>query len=222
MDNHSNNKHPPVELAAQIKGYTPETADMEAINRMTLRELAPEEVYAWKMVACDDRTDRDGERFTATALESLAKLFVGKPVLQDHDWSASSQCGRIYAGAVETGEDGRRQLVLRAYMIRAADTEARIRAIDAGIIREVSVGCAVASRTCSICGKDYGTCRHRRGEDYGGQRCEIVLDQATDAYEVSFVAVPAQPGARTTKGAEPPEDEMDTLRMRLRIAAAAR
>lgn len=222
MNNQANGKSPQIALSALIKGYVPTASDMDAINQLTLRELAPEEVYTWKMVACDDQTDRDCERFTGGALESLAKLFVGKPVLQDHDWSASSQCGRIYAGAVESGEDGRRQLVLRAYMIRAADTEARIRAIEAGIIREVSVGCAVASRTCSICGKDYGSCRHHRGEDYGGQRCEVVLDKATDAYEVSFVAVPAQPGARTTKGAEPPEDELDTLRMRLRIAAATR
>jgi len=34
---------------------------------------------------------------------------------------------------------------------------------------------------------------------YDGTSCIVSLSNATDAYEVSFVAVPAQPGAGVTK-----------------------
>ena len=45
---------------------------------------------------------------------------------------------------------------------------------------------------CSICGSDYGSCGHRKGESYDGQVCCAILQEPMDAYEFSFVAVPAQ------------------------------
>ena len=54
--------------------------------------------------------------------------------------------------------------------------------------------------TCSICGQPYGVCEHRKGERYGGRQCLAVLSEPTDAYEFSFVAVPAQRQAGVTKG----------------------
>ena len=61
-----------------------------------------------------------------------------------------------------------------------------------GIKKEVSIGCAVKRRMCSICGAEYGACEHVKGETYGAERCAAVLCEAVDAYEFSFVAVPAQ------------------------------
>ena len=98
-------------------------------------------------------------------------------------------------------------------MPRTAATADTITAIDAGILRECSVGCAVAHAVCSICGADQREtlCKHWPGKEYDGQLCHIDLDGATDAYEVSLVAVPAQPAAGAMKskrygGAEPPEN----------------
>ena len=48
---------------------------------------------------------------------------------------------------------------------------------------------------CSICGEDINTCAHKKGEVYGGKVCCAELVNAQDAYEWSFVAVPAQPRA---------------------------
>ena len=63
----------------------------------------------------------------------------------------------------------------------------------------MSVGCSAAKRSCSICGKDAGLCEHERGKYYGGKLCYAVLSDITDAYEWSFVAVPAQRAAGVVK-----------------------
>ena len=54
------------------------------------------------------------------------------------------------------------------------------------------MGCAMGMAVCSVCGSEYGTCGHRKGERYDGQVCCAILQEPMDAYEFSFVAVPAQ------------------------------
>ena len=44
-----------------------------------------------------------------------------------------------------------------------------------------------------------GKCAHKKGEMYGGKLCCTELVEAQDAYEWSFVAVPAQPRAGVLK-----------------------
>ena len=72
--------------------------------------------------------------------------------------------------------------------------------IEAGIKKEVSVGCAMGRSVCSVCGSEYGTCGHVKGETYEGQVCCAILQEPVDAYEFSFVAVPAQREAGVLKG----------------------
>lgn len=177
-----------------------EETDLTLINRQALRRLKAEEVYAFRVAACDTREDRDHERFDAKALGTLAKLYVGRPILLDHNWSSTVQTARIYAGAVEEDGDAKR-LVLRAYMLRTDQTLPVIAAIEGGILREVSVGCAMGKALCSVCGADkrVAFCEHRPGLDYEGKHCVVTLADARDAYEVSFVAVPAQPKAGVVK-----------------------
>jgi predicted nuclease with TOPRIM domain len=45
-----------------------------------------------------------------------------------------------------------------------------------------------------------GQCVHEKGKIYDGQLCYASLEQATDAFEFSFVAVPAQREAGVIKG----------------------
>ena len=54
-------------------------------------------------------------------------------------------------------------------------------------------------KQCSICGSEYGTCGHVKGEVYEGQTCAVILKEPVDAYEFSFVAVPAQREAGVMK-----------------------
>lgn len=174
--------------------------ELALINKQALRPLAAEEVYAFRFVGCDTKTDRDCEHFSRKALKQLAKLFVGRPVLRDHKWSADTQTARIYAAEVaEQGEDA--QLILRAYMLRSEATADTIAAIDGGILREVSVGVQMQKAVCGICGVDKSVawCQHRPGKEYDGKLCTVELDGATDAYECSLVAVPSQKGAGVVK-----------------------
>ena len=118
---------------------------MVLINKQTLRTLTAEEVYAFRLAACGNQIDRDFERFTDKTLEQLATLFVGRPVLRDHQWSAGTQTARVYAASVESDGNAKR-LVLRCYMPRTTETEPIISALDSGILRECSVGVAIRDR----------------------------------------------------------------------------
>lgn len=186
--------------ASHIEGGTASAEELEKINRQTLRPLSAEEVFVFRIAACDDQVDRDFERFTEGTLHELAELYVGKTVVMDHQWTAKGQTARIYAAEVEQLEE-RKALVLRAYMLRGAQTADTIAAIEGGILREVSVGCSVQRRICSICGTNQndGPCGHYPGAVYHGTVCHMELDGAADAYELSFVAVPAQKEAGIIK-----------------------
>ena len=211
--------------------------ELALINRQTLRAMEADEVFAFKMVACDNQVDRDNERFSDEALEQMAELFVGRPVLMDHRWSAKTQTARIYATAVESREDGYKALVIRCFCPRTDGTAEVIAAIESGVLRECSVGLCVSSAVCSICGTDQmdELCGHRAGRTYDEGKCHFILGGVCDCYEVSFVAVPAQPEAGVTKskrygGEEPPEHTepaqpgsapcANSLRLRLRMAEA--
>ena len=85
-----------------------------------------------------------------------------------------------------------------AYMLRNEKNQALIEEIEAGIKKEVSIGCSVSERVCSICGQS--GCVHKGGKRYDGRLCFFTLSRPTDAYEWSFVAVPAQPRAGVVKG----------------------
>ena len=148
---------------------------------------------------CDDQIDRDGERFDTAALPVVAKMFVGKTGIVDHKWSASGQVARIFETQVVC-EDGVSYIKAWAYIRRGGNAEEIIADIEAGIKKEISVGCAMGRAVCSICGGEYGTCGHQMGEYYDGMLCCVILKEPMDAYEFSFVAVPAQREAGVIKG----------------------
>lgn len=213
-----------------IKSVVPGPEDLALISAQARRELAADEVYTFALRLCDNEIDRDFERFDDQTLDELARLFLGAPGIFDHCWSAKGQAARLYRTEVveEPGKlttDGRPYRYLKgwAYMMRTEGTASLIAEIDGGIKREVSVGCAVDHVTCSICGRELRGCPHEKGQIYDGQTCHGVLTGAKDAYEWSFVAVPAQRQAGVVKskhygGAEPPQDDGKVLqRVRARL-----
>ena len=203
-----------IDKASQGGGHAEVTeGDLALINTLARRALRPEEIYTFSVRLCDNEVDRDGERFAPQTLEELAGLFAGKCGIFDHQWSARGQAARLYRtevvrepGRTTRAGDGYCWLKGCAYMMRTDRTRDLIAEIEGGIKREVSVGCAVKKRVCSVCGGDMdaqGGCGHRKGEVYGGKLCYASLEGASDAYEFSFVAVPAQPEAGVVKGAAP-------------------
>ena len=183
--------------------------EMAAINALSRKELTAEEVYTFGVRLCDNQTDRDEEYFSRQALETLAQLFVGKTGIFDHSWSAKDQTARIYRTEIveepgvvtEAGEPGC-YLKGYAYMLRTEEHAGLIAEIECGIKKEVSVSCAVSRCVCSVCGNDINDrqlCSHVKGREYEGKRCIVSLEEPTDAFEWSFVAVPAQRQAGVVK-----------------------
>ncbi|MGN1481273.1 hypothetical protein [Porcipelethomonas sp.] len=181
---------------------------LEKLNKFTRRNLSEDEVYIFDVVLCDNEVDRDCECFSVKALEKLKELFVGKTGIFDHNPKSSGQTARIFD--TQISEDPNRKtsrgeiytcLKGSAYMVRTAANEDLIKEIDGGIKKEVSISCSAASRKCSVCGQNRlsKSCPHKKGKEYGGKKACIILDDITDAYEWSFVAVPAQINAGVTK-----------------------
>lgn len=200
-------------------GLAVDEQELALINRQARKKLTAEEVYAFGVRLCDNEIDRDGERFTEETLRELAELFVGKSGLFDHQWSAKGQNARIYRTEVvrEEGcvtELGDTVCYLKgyAYMLRTESNRDLIAEIEGGIKKEVSVGCAVSRKVCSVCGGEPEVCGHVPGEVYEGKVCCAELVGATDAYEWSFVAVPAQKKAGVVKGMTDSGEGMDRLR----------
>ena len=182
--------------------------ELGLINLFSRKELKAEEVYAFCVRLCDNEVDRDYERFSAGSLEELAKLFVGKSGIFDHQWSAQGQTARIYRTEIVRESNmmtaaGEPYCYLKgyAYLLRTEKNKDLIAEIEGGIKKEVSVGCAVERAVCSICGEDMrnGGCGHQKGQEYGGRLCYAQLEDVSDAYEWSFVAVPAQRNAGVIK-----------------------
>ena len=176
----------------------PTAVQLDAINAQAKGKLTDEQVYVFSLRLCDDQLDRDGERFDTAALPELAKLFIGKTGIVDHKWSSDSQVARIFSTEV-VREDSISYIKAWAYIRRGGHADEVIADIEAGIKKEVSVGCAMGRAICSVCGSEYGSCGHVKGEHYDGALCCAILKDPVDAYEFSFVAVPAQRDAGVLK-----------------------
>jgi len=186
---------------------------LKKINKFALLSLKSDEVFTFKLVMGDNELDdRNFEPFNLNALKDLQKLYIGKTMIKDHKRIADNQIARVYdtelvqdsnkltgAGEIYT------KLIAKCYMAKTEKNTDLISEIKAGIKKEVSTGCKAKHAYCSICGVDNmkNYCSHYWGKEYetvnGKKICYFTLDGAKEAYEVSFVAVPAQPRAGTTK-----------------------
>lgn len=182
--------------------------DLEKINKFTRTEFDMQSLYVFSVVLCNNDIDRDYEKFSLEALYELADAFVGKTGICDHSMKSSDQKARIFDAWVEQipnrktadGEDFY-CLKAKAYMVRSEENASLITEIEAGIKKEISVSCKMGSAVCSICSTDkrVGRCAHISGKTYDSKTAYTVLSNTQDAYEFSFVAVPAQREAGVTK-----------------------
>ena len=128
-----------------VNGGVPTAMQLEAINAQAKGKLTSEQVYVFSVRLCDDQVDRDMERFDTLALPILAKLFIGKTGIVDHKWSSDGQVARIFAAEV-VKEEGVSYIKAWAYIRRGGHADEVIADIEAGIKKEVSVGCAMCRR----------------------------------------------------------------------------
>lgn len=200
-----------IQKAATLEPAAVTEEELKTINKHALQPLTAEEVFTFKAVLCDNEVDRSFERFTTKALQDLQKLFVGKPVIKDHMRCADNQVARIYRTELVQGTRTTKggelytQLVAHCYMVKTAGNADLIAEIRGGIKKEGSVGCAVDSVVCSICGSDNrkAYCQHYPGRNYSkdgkAETCVFQLASGKDAYEFSLVPVPCQRKAGTCK-----------------------
>lgn len=193
-------------------------ADLRKINKYTLSPVKADDVFIFKATIADnEQDDRNYMPFNLKALQDLKKLYPGKTMLLDHNRSANNQIARVYD--TDLVQDANKQTELgelhtesiaKIYMIKTDSNKDLIAEIIGGIKKEVSTSTVPEKMVCNICGvdnmKDY--CRHWPGREYdvtndsgktAKRRCKMLLDGAKEAYELSFVAVPAQPRAGTHK-----------------------
>lgn len=183
-------------------------AMLEKVNKFTRREFLEDEVYCFSVILCDNEVDRDNERFSISSLKKLSEFFIGKTGIFDHNPKGANQTARIFETEVVTELDKQTtvgepytKLKATAYMVKTTSNGDLIKEIEGGIKKEVSVSCSVNSENCSICGANIRekSCSHKKGKSYGGVKCHTILSEPTDAYEWSFVAIPAQINAGVTK-----------------------
>lgn len=207
-----------VRKVAQVSPLEITEADLRKINKYTLSPVKEEDVFVFKATIADnEQDDRNYMPFNLKALQDMKRLYVGKTMLKDHERAADNQVGRIYD--TELIQDANKQtelgelhteLIAKVYMIRTDSNKDLISEILGGIKKEVSTSTAPEKMVCSICGTDNMKtyCRHWPGRSYDvtdeagkttKKTCKMLLQGAKDAFELSFVAVPAQPRAGTHK-----------------------
>ena len=81
---------------------------LQELNQFTRRTHTLDEVYLLDVLLCDNEVDRDFERFSDSALETLKTLFVGKTGIFDHDPSGKNQTARIFSTRLETHPEQQR------------------------------------------------------------------------------------------------------------------
>ena len=190
--------------------------DLKKINKYTLSPVTAEDVFIFKATIADnEQDDRNFMPFNLKALQDLRKLYPGKTMLKDHSRRADNQIARVYdtdlvQNANKQTELGElhTELTAKIYMIKTDSNKDLISEIIGGIKKEVSTSTVPNKIVCNICNGDGRKCRHWPGVEYTVEdgsptgtkkRCKMLLDGAKEAYELSFVAVPAQPRAGTHK-----------------------
>lgn len=194
-----------------IKSKKTTDKELEQINKFTTRKFTADELYTFSVILCDNEIDRDFEQFPSESLHKLKELFVGKTGIFDHNPKGENQTARIYSTQVIKDQTRQNQLgepyeylLAKAYMIKSEKNKNLILEVEGGIKKEVSIGCSVGRKVCGVCGADISKtpCDHKKGKQYGnmnGVAAYTKLLDPTDAYEFSFVAIPAQRKAGVTK-----------------------
>lgn len=147
-----------------------------------------EDDYTFTIKLCDNRIDKDYERFSSDCLEQMAEMFVGKL-----GYVGENQVAKITSvEVVKEKFPYDRWLKAAATMPRTRGSEKLIEQIERGEKKEVSIGCSIKTRTCSICKDTEGKCNHKPGEYYNGILCYVTLDDPQDVYEWAFVERPKE------------------------------
>ena len=187
----------------------PAEEELALINRFARTPLRAEEVYTFHLRLCDNEVDRDWERFDdGGAGRTLGELFLGKSGIFDHQWSAQGQTARIYrtqvvrepAPQVTAAGDGYCWLKAWAYLLRTEKNAGPDRGDRGGHQEGGQRGVQRGPAGVLRLRRGGGRLLPHAGAAATGSSCASrSCADPTDAYEWSFVAVPAQRQAGVLK-----------------------
>lgn len=189
----------------------PSDSDYELIKSfMPSGDIPKEEIFVYRVKLCDNNVDRDFEVFSHQALKDVADKFVGVVGIKNHIADSDYNHSRIYK--TELVVDSNRKsdfgdpytcVLGYAYTLNNEANRQLIDEIKAGIKKEVSIGFECGSMSCSIDHSSFCDCGHWEGREYEidgkMELCLGIIDSVTDAYEWSFVSIPAQREAGIVK-----------------------
>jgi hypothetical protein len=190
--------------------FEPLTADAERrakdeylqqIKQFTSKaNLQPEDFHVRGMRIVNSQRDYYYSRFTLPALNEVAELMPGAPVMIGHDYR-NMPIGTFFAAHRVFRPAKLRAPRKDSYWVEALfyvpnDDEGNsiIRRIDLGTWREVSLGWRFTTANCGICGESIRECPHLPGEIYEEGIAEFEMSGIVDVLEGSMVFRGGQKG----------------------------
>jgi len=155
-----------------------------------LKDLTADDVYVRGMVVCNDQVDKYSTRFTREALDEIAAMLPGVPMMRNHGTYQTSDMpvSRVFKAWVADSGSGGGEVRALFYALKGdAEAESLIHRIDGGVQGEVSISWAMDSFKCSLDGAELSKCQHWPGEVYAEGVCVGVMSAIREVYEVSHV-----------------------------------
>ncbi|MES9790698.1 hypothetical protein ABWL24_09530 [Priestia megaterium] len=195
-------------LPVRLQTVQEHEVDLYVINRHTLEPVTADDIFTFSGVCSNDRLDSYFTRMdpVTTLRNYAADLNNGVSLLGNHN-IYTAPFGRSYGGQlIQDDTDNANAVrgdwyILKGVKINGESTDDTIRAIKAGITRDMSVGFSDESYRCGSCGRDLWDweCPHIPGlEDEQGRMSFAWIENAR-LREVSTVYKGATPGAYIDK-----------------------
>lgn len=214
------------EITAELavaENMRPTDEQLARINAYTRSPKTADEVAVFPTLSCNDLPDRDDDQFSTKCVKAFAELPqpfspIGKSFMMDHNYSVSSQVGRIF-GAESKKVAGATFLKNEVYVPNTPENQPYLQNVDFGIHWAVSVGVVLGKTECTVCQAPFGSygwwCAngHDKGAYYdptsdetdswgyplpcdpstkGAVKCIRTFDDPVDMYELSQVFLGAQ------------------------------
>ena len=146
-------------------------------------------LFVYPIRISDNLKDRHGDVFSIQALKQIAKDFIGKSGVKEHNVLLENQHSRVFDSEVIVDDNEITPLgepytyvKLYAYMLRTEANRDLMMNIEAGIYKDVSIGVEVNEDDEEII-------------DYGDEKANLIKG-INEIQEFSFVAIGAQPKAK--------------------------
>jgi hypothetical protein len=222
-------------LEEAVEGNDIPAAHLAKIRKWTQKDIPAESIHTYPILMIDTAPTRNGVIYTAESQKKTAKKWIGTTFLfnhkaeggglfgqSDHTLQAASQMGRLYDAKVVQTPKGEIGTLGWMYTVEGIDaaTDATIKKLDAGILREVSIHVTVPDGVeCSICNDSFDKCfensktDHYPMQKYGSKTCYMSTGTgALGPLELSAVACPGSTNAHVMPDEEVGDYKVVSLR----------